>query len=450
MPLRIRLIASLAGALALTLVFACALMGLHAAQSVRTELTTALAVGTQTVRNGLSALPDPVGRGRELKRLVGAFDGDRHLQASLLDGGFVLAQSRLLTSAPAVPRWFRTPITPKLSASDMAVSTGDLGSVTVRLQADPTNEIGEVWGEFRDAALALALFCVLTTLTVSWTLDRALRPVTNLLAGLSRIGADDYSTRLAEAGPPEIAALAGSFNSMAARLAEVQGRNTRLQEQLLTLQEEERADLSRELHDEVGPYLFAASMAAAAIQHLAEAGRAVGIRPQALAIQDSVSHVQRHVRDLLSRLRPLRAIEFGLGPAVDELVTFWRKRVPDVVFSVTIKGDESALEDAIKETIYRTVQESLSNAMRHGRPKRVCVTVACEGGHALLRITDDGAGADGAAAQARPGFGLAGMKERVSALGGTLAAGADARGPGWVVMARLPIPARAQLPAATA
>ena len=451
MSLRARFLAALACTLALSLALGVALVGWHAARSVRTELTTALEIGGQAVRAGLDELPGSADPGRELWRLVGAFDGDRHVRASLLDArGAVLAQSRLLAPALVAPRWFRVAIAPKLAPSDVAVvGTGDLGGAVVQLQADPANEIGEVWGELRDAALVLAVLCILTLLAVLWTLGRALRPVTGLLAGLARVGAGDYGARIAEAGPPELAALAGGFNRMAARLAEVQTQNARLQEQLLTLQEEERADLSRDLHDEIGPSLFAAGVTAATIQHLAEAGRGAEIPEQARAIQDAVAHVQRHVRDLLRRLRPVRAVEFGLGPAIGDLVAFWRGRHPGIAFSAEISADEAGMGEALKEVAYRIVQESLSNAVRHGTPSRVEVVVADVLGDTLVRVADDGmvAGA-GSAEAARPGFGLTGMRERVAALGGTLAVGPAERGLGWTVMARLP-PAPAMAPRAS-
>ena len=95
--------------------------------------------------------------------------------------------------------------------------------------------------------------------------------------------------------------------------------------------------------------------------------------------------------------------------------------------------DESRLEETHKETIYRVVQESLSNAVRHGRPNHIEVAVTAEAdGLIQTRIRDDGMG------KAAPGsgFGLIGMRERVAASGGTLTI--DKSPVGWTVTARLP------------
>ena len=143
-------------------------------------------------------------------------------------------------------------------------------AATVILQADPVNELGEVWGESRDAVLVLAVFALLSALLICTAVGRALRPLENLSTAFERIGEGDYHGTLPEHGPPELARLATGFNRMTQRLAMAAAQNRRLNERLLTLQAEERADLARDLHDEVGPMLFAVDMTAATIERLVE------------------------------------------------------------------------------------------------------------------------------------------------------------------------------------
>jgi two-component system, NarL family, sensor histidine kinase UhpB len=219
-------------------------------------------------------------------------------------------------------------------------------------------------------------------------------------------------------------------------------QNLRLQEQLMNLQDEERAELARDLHDEVGPYLFAAGVDAASIQRLAVGQGGKEIAAQARAIQEAVSHVQRHVRAILARLRPVRAVELGLEHAIGQQVAFWRGRHPDIRFTVEVSAEEDALDDGLKEATYRIVQESLSNAVRHGGPARVDIALhPDDAGGLLVEVTDDGAGE--VRTGGGTGFGLIGMRERVAALAGTLSAGALANGKGWKVTARLPSRSRA-------
>lgn len=438
MSLRVSLVAAVAFALAVSLAVGCGLAGWHARRSVRAELTAALSVGVQAIQTGLGEAALSRDPDAEVLHLVRTFDGDRHVIASLLDGsGGAVAQSRLLSPASQVPRWFRGLVAPRLAPVEVPVGAG-----AIRLRANPANEVGEVWGQFCDAVAVLAVFCALAALLVPWTVGRALRPVARLRSGLSRVASGDYAARVAEDGPPELAVLAGGFNRMAAHLDSVQAQNARLNEHLTRLQEEERADLARDLHDEIGPSLFAVSVTAATIQQLAATGCTAEIPKQVHAIQDVVAHVQRCVKGILGRLRPVGAVEFGLTPAIETLVAFWRARYPDIAFTVAVAADEDVLGETLKETIYRVVQEGLANAIRHGKPDRVEIAVTGGPESVLVAVSDDGVASPAGAAD--PGFGLRGMRERVSALGGTLSIEPGNPEPGWRITACLPSPCSAE------
>jgi two-component system sensor histidine kinase UhpB len=149
--------------------------------------------------------------------------------------------------------------------------------------------------------------------------------------------------------------------------------------------------------------------------------------------------MQRLVRDILGRLRPPQLAELGLSSAILDLVAFWSARRPDVAFETRIADEADALPEPVQETLYRIVQESLSNAVRHGAPTRVRITVERAGGGARVEVVNDGA-AGGAGGR---GFGLTGMAERVTAAGGTLSAGPERDG-AWRVAATLPAGAAAR------
>lgn len=195
----------------------------------------------------------------------------------------------------------------------------------------------------------------------------------------------------------------------------------------------------------IGPHLFAVNVDAATARRLiGEGAGADALRPVE-DIQDAVGHMQRLVRDILGRLRPTDLIELGLSAAIGELVAFWRARHPAIRFDVDVPGDDAlTIPDAARETLYRVVQEALNNAVRHGRPSRIEVEIGrAEGGDVFARVTDDGA------PSGRPpgaGFGLVGMRERVTASLGDLTVGRGASGAGWCVMARLPAVAGEETP----
>jgi two-component system, NarL family, sensor histidine kinase UhpB len=400
-------------------------------------MQAALAVGAQTIRNGIDGLAEVRNPGNERERLVRAFDGDRHVRAVLRDiRGQVRVGSTVPRLAPNVPAWFVALLSPSLQPVRFDVGAGS----AITVEPDPYNEIGEVWTQLWDDLGAVALSCGLSIVLVSFVVARALRPLDRLWTALASVGSGEYAVRVDYSGPPELARLAQGFNAMAERLDAVQVRNLRLNKQLLTLQEEERIDLARDLHDEVGPFLFAVNLDAAAIERVVGSDRTgdrTGEVPErARAIREAVEHMQRHVRAMLHRLRPASPVEAGLAPALGNLVAFWRARQAEIDFALDMAVDEERLDDPTMAAIYRLVQEGLSNAVRHGRPRRIEIVVgAVKSGEVVVRVADNGTGL---AASNGPGLGFTGMRERVEGLGGTLHVGERANGTGLVVTARLP------------
>jgi two-component system sensor histidine kinase UhpB len=436
MPLRVRLIVLIGLMLLVSLACGSTLIGWHAISSVRTELRAALDGGANSVR---VALEDSRQTGAP-RILIATFNGNRHVHAILRNGkDQPVATSVLFTPAQPAPGWFVDLIGGQPSEMRIPIAQpGDSGASIV-LRTDPANEVSEVWGESRDAMLVLAGFAGLTALLICIVVERTLRPLENLADAFDQIGKGNYHGNVAERGPPELTQLANGFNVMTRRLASAATQNRRLNERLLTLQAEERADLARDLHDEIGPLLFAVDMTAATIERLAADDRATTIPGHVHSIHDAVGRIQRHVRALLGRLRPMQAI--GLEVAIERLTTFWRSRSPDIEFAVAVSVDEDRLSDDLKETIYRIVQEGLSNAIRHGQPTIVEIEVAHDDADGIrVEVTDDGIGmtTDGLARRDPSQLGLIGMRERVMAMAGSLSLHGGRDGRGLALTAWLP------------
>ena len=443
MSLRARVVLSIALVLMIGMSGGAGLAGWHARRSIDQELRAGLAGGRQTLGRTLESLGRSEHPARDLTQLVAAFDGDRHVRAILLsDQGRVVATSQPFASGRGAPAWFSRFMRTNLAPVRVPIPGRVAGDSAVILQSVPANDVGDVWLEFSDVAGSLALVCALGFALIYLTIGRALRPLNDLSDSFVLIGSGDYRARVRERGPPELAQLASGFNSMAGRLAAMETRNRALEEQLLTLQDEERADLARDLHDEIGPYLFAVNVDAAMVGQLAQDRRLEDIPERLASIQAAVGHMQSHVRDILGRLRPTRAVELGLNAAIDDMVAFWRGRHGDITFDVRLLEDETLIDEAQKETIYRVVQESLNNAVRHGRPTRIEVALSPGGaGEVIARVSDNGVVKSPDPDPGRldqSGFGLIGMRERVTASGGTLSIDRGDDGAGWTVLARLP------------
>jgi len=270
---------------------------------------------------------------------------------------------------------------------------------------------------------------------VYWVTGRALRPLDEVSAAFNGIGAGHYGLRVKEQGPRELAQLCRGFNLMAEQLAEVEGRKLRLEHQLAAVQEEERSELARDLHDEIGPLLFAVSVDLSVVQQ-DEAVRSTPIAARIESIRDSIARMYKDVKAILARLRPATPVDLGLAQAAASLVSFWQTRYPDVAFN--LQAPPEGFGTQIDDTIYHLILESLSNALRHGRPTRIDISISLEGDNVLTQISDNGVGLS--TKVHAPGFGLIGMQERVRSLGGAFSVKNSSAGTGVVVSARLPLP----------
>jgi two-component system, NarL family, sensor histidine kinase UhpB len=292
-----------------------------------------------------------------------------------------------------------------------------------------------VWDDAKEKLLIVGGFCTLVLAMISGTLGRALRPLETLSNALQQVGGGDYGAHVPEKGPQELADIYKGFNTMAAKLADAEQRNQRLAEQLSTVQDEERAEIARDLHDEVGPFLFAVDVDAQTIPALLARDAKTDVSARAAAIRQSVAHMQTHVRSVLSRLRPGMLLDLGLSHAADQLATFWKERYPAIEFDVDCSEDSFGAK--LDEAAFRVLQEATNNAVRHGRPTRISLSTRRQGNGALVvSVVDNG---DGLVETARKGFGLAGMRDRIALLGGSLDISKGPDGKGVSIRAEIPV-----------
>lgn len=200
--------------------------------------------------------------------------------------------------------------------------------------------------------------------------------------------------------------------------------NRRLARQTIGVQEAERRNLARELHDEMGQYLNAIKIDVVSLQRCP--GQPGGPAQESLdAIVRNVNHVYWVINDMIRRLRPVGLDELGLAAALENCVDGWRTRLPATSFELTIDGDVSEFDEQLNLTIYRMVQEGLTNVAKHAGATKVGIRLAHDRDRAgreyiVFSMDDNGCGAAAADASGRTGLGLIGMRERVQALGGEL------------------------------
>ena len=329
--------------------------------------------------------------------------------------------------AQSVPGWFVTLVHPRTTSVSVPISIHGKRTALV-ITSIPNDEIAEIWDGVLTqlavgSAVALALFLI--TMVV---VGRALAPLEALSQAMSGIESGSYSVHVEPGGAPELAAICTKMNRLAETLGEAIEEKRRLAERAVSLQDLEREEIARELHDEFGPYLFTLRVHAGALMRLAKAGvsDADGVRKHGGAILDQINDLQQFTRRILERLRPVGLAELGLREALGALLRMWNESYPEVEIETTISRSLGETGETADLTIYRVVQEALTNVFRHARATAVNVSIepaerptGIKGNrdYALVRVRDNGRGLKPGE---KFGFGLTGMRERILALGGTL------------------------------
>ena len=218
--------------------------------------------------------------------------------------------------------------------------------------------------------------------------------------------------------------------AVAVELSERVARDT--VRRVVAAQEEERRRLALELHDETGQALTSILLGLKAIggaKSKEDAERAEA-DVRALVVQ-----ALQDVRTLAVELRPSALDDFGLGPAVERLASTFGERSG---IQTTVETRlEARLPPEIETTLYRVIQEALSNVVKHAAAEHVSIVVSQRGAGVAATIDDDGQGFDEAEARA-DALGLTGMRERLALVGGTLEI-ESTPGSGTTVAAQVPV-----------
>jgi two-component system, NarL family, sensor histidine kinase UhpB len=350
-----------------------------------------------------------------------------------------------LVSAPA-PAWFAALIAPPNERRVVPVVVQGVRIGSVDVVSEPKDEIGEKW----ETTAMLGAVGLGVTLAVTWLLyllvGRVLKPLTGLAAGLAELEHRRYRVRLDRPQPAELAIITDRFNALAEALEATLAENQSLNRRLITAQDDERRRTALDLHDEVGPSLFGLKAHAASMAKAAEAlpeGAAAHMTERVRDLNAIIDHLQAINRGMLNRLRPMSLGQLPLADVLSELVSGRAREYRQIRFSFAAEAIERSYGEPIDLTLYRCIQEGLTNVIRHAEATSVDVRIAtAQGGSAaeasvILTVRDDGRGID---PLARKGLGSLGMKERVECLGGDYAVESE-RGRGTSL--RVVIPLRA-------
>lgn len=303
----------------------------------------------------------------------------------------------------------------------------------LRLQADSSDELEEVWESVQDIFMLFILSAFLSNAAIYLGVKHGIKPVEHFLAALDEIQKGRFTARLKEYSISEINELSSHFNKMAEALGEAEADNKKLTHELMKIQENERAHLARELHDDLGQYLTGIQAQAYLMEKKLDDPEVVN-RVATQIAQNCVA-MQKSFRQLIRDLHPVILEQLGLRDAIKSLIDNWSQN-QDVEVIANIADHLPGFSDEDSTHIYRIIQESLNNVSRHSGASQVAIQVKTQDGRFRMSVSDNGKGLSGSELS---GLGMRSMRERARCLGGSLEI-MDVREGGCLVDLNLPMP----------
>jgi len=323
-------------------------------------------------------------------------------------------------------------------------------SWTATLVASPESEQREALSNLLGLFALLSASSLLMLVAMQWNVRRAFRPLQAMLAAIARIERQDLAGVQALPNMPirELEAISCALKHLASSLEQAEEARQVLSDKILSLQEDERRRMARDLHDEFGQRLTALRVDAAWLQkRLGGDGEAAEV---VAGMNEQIARIQRDVRDMLARLHPLAGADgetdsaARLASLLDGLASSWSRssaggfrceaRVGRATHVVSdAPGPAAAAEAtalaalrlprAVVLALYRITQEAFTNAVRHAGGRHALVRVEIDDsrpGAIVLEwsASDDGQGLQQPEKALQRGNGLAGIKERIWALDG--------------------------------
>jgi two-component system sensor histidine kinase UhpB len=340
--------------------------------------------------------------------------------------------SQVEALGPMPPVWFAAldawlfdqhrPIVKPLSVQDK-----NAGIVTTTVE--PSAALRQSWSHVSTAALVAAAMAAGISILVAFMMRRALRPVRAIIGKLRRLEQGDRDWRLPAFRAAEFDHIGRAVNDLAATLTRMDAARASMSLKLLQVQEEERRALARDLHDEFGQCLTATLAHAALIE--ANAAGQQEVTQDARTITSLQKRMTHTLRSTLTRLRAQHIEEIGLEASLRQLISEYNMQSgSSAVFRLYASGRLSAIPKHVAINIYRIAQECLTNAVRHGSPTQVRLSIEHTEGPAetIAVAVEDNGGGDATALDRSPGNGILGIRERIAALGGSLFIGRTAAG----------------------
>ncbi len=316
------------------------------------------------------------------------------------------------------PKWFYQLLDPKAESVFRPIRFGRL-----EVRPDSGGTIRESWVKMRELFWAALGFFIALNLAVYWMLGRLTKPLQPIVGVINQLEKGDLSARLPTFSLPEFEKIGHSLNRMAESLAAEREleESRQLTHVIQKHIEEERRSLARELHDGLGQYVTAIKTFAVAIASQTKA-KAPEVEASAQTIVQSANHIYDGMHNIIKQLRPGSLDNLGLEETLRDLVRDVQAQHEDLHLNLKLSGNLNDLGETLNINVYRIVQESINNAIKHANASELNIDLSVTVDDSLQLIIDDnGKGMDVNAVDQTNHFGLLGMRERVQGFHGTFA-----------------------------
>lgn len=363
--------------------------------------------------------------GRKVKLVnFDEFKGIKYINVKLFDDeGSLIATNinektdMVLDIPEAIKQWAINELFSDDNKLVRKVETGQMQLGHIEVSENKQAELHDFWYQALSALTPIMILFTFISFAMTFLISAVIKPVVEFIIAVSQQGALDTNNGSVLSRINHLVRLPTHLQGIRHNLQRSNQQVHDLSNRILQLQEEERRRISAELHDELGQHLTA-------IRFEAEVIRTAKVLEDTRQSAESIDAIGRHMKDivrsLLERLRPPDLDTLGLQGALSELIAGWKLRHAKAEVYFLCESDFSQFNDDEQLSIYRIVQECLTNISRHAGPGRLNIDVLLiKNKQALtIKVSDDGLGCD--LDKKATGFGLIGMKERVDDLQGQL------------------------------
>jgi two-component system sensor histidine kinase UhpB len=304
-----------------------------------------------------------------------------------------------------------------IQSASRSIDAGNTHLGKIVISADNESELRDLWYKTLSSLIPVMVLFMLISFGMSLIISIVIKPVVDFLRAVNKEGELDHSNSSGLFRMSHLLRLPKHLQGIHHDIQDSSQKVHDLNNKILHLQEEERRRLSAELHDELGQHLTAIRFEAELIK---TAKSLQDTQYSAEAIDKIGRDMKDIVRSMLERLRPPEFDMFGLRGAITEMISDWQLRHTNVHIDFQCKADFTDIDDVRQLSIYRIVQEGLTNISRHAGSSEldVIISLVSSEDQITIIVSDNGLGCD--LTKQVKGFGLKGMQERVYGLLGKM------------------------------